>query len=142
MRTDARAAAAPSRVAALAAPAAAAGAAAGVLVVVGLVDPNTAGHYPTCPFLFLTGLQCPGCGTLRALHALTRGDVAAAVGLNALAMAAVPLLVWIWFGWLRRRLAGRPRSALAHPAWLWALAGAVVIFWVVRNTPAGASLAP
>ena len=40
-----------------------------------MVDPNQPGHYPTDPFLAITGLYCPGCGTLRALHALARGDL-------------------------------------------------------------------
>ena len=36
------------------------------------VDPNVAGHYPTCPILAVTGWYCPGCGTLRAVHALAQ----------------------------------------------------------------------
>src|SRR5690606_29528852 len=39
-------------------------------LVVATVSPEEPGHYPTCPFLALTGAWCPGCGSLRALHAL------------------------------------------------------------------------
>ncbi len=65
------------------------------LVVVGTayvaaVDPNEAGHYPTCPFLYLTGYACPGCGTLRAVHDLATGHPVDALQRNPLAVAAAP----------------------------------------------------
>src|ERR1041385_6710646 len=49
------------------------------------------GHYPVCPFHYLTGLHCPGCGTLRALHQLLHGNVAAALSLNLLSTIAIPI---------------------------------------------------
>ena len=66
-----------------------AGLAAGALLYV--VDPNQPGHYPTCPFLALTGLYCPGCGALRATHDLLHGDVAGALARNPLAVLGRPL---------------------------------------------------
>ena len=111
--------------------------------LVGLVDPGEPGRYPTCPFLAATGAYCPGCGSLRALHALAHGRVGEAVGLNALlVLLAVPVLVGIWAAWLRRSAAGRPRASLAPPGPLWAFLAAVVAFAVVRNLPVGAPLAP
>ena len=32
------------------------------LLVLGLFDPSVSAFFPKCPFLLLTGLQCPGCG--------------------------------------------------------------------------------
>jgi hypothetical protein len=123
-------------------PLAAAAAAGAAVAYVALVDPNQAGHYPTCPFLALTGLYCPGCGALRAVHALSRGDLATAASLNVLVVAAVPLLVALWSGWARRRWTGVPRTWLA-PGWLlWALLAVVLGFAVLRNLPAVAWLAP
>lgn len=124
------------------APAAVLAGAAGVLVLVAVVDPETPGHYPTCPFLSVTGLYCPGCGSLRALHALTHGDLATAVERNVLAVAAVPLLGVLWLLWAGRATAGRPAGTRSPVAALWALLGLVVAFWVLRNVPAGAWLAP
>ncbi|MBX6382785.1 MAG: DUF2752 domain-containing protein [Microbispora sp.] len=107
------------------------------------VDPNQPGHYPTCPFLFVTGLYCPGCGSLRAVHALAHGDVLTAVSLNPLTAAAIPFLVYRWAVWALRSWQGRPvRTSLAHPAYLWGLVAVVIVFWVVRNTPWGNFLAP
>ncbi len=119
----------------------AASAAAGVAYL-GAVDPNQPGHYPTCPFLWLTGLYCPGCGALRTVHALAHGDLRAAFGLNVLAVAGFVLLGVIWLRWTIREWRGVPRTTVA-PAWsVRLMAGVTVAFWVLRNLPVGAALAP
>ncbi|WP_225797845.1 DUF2752 domain-containing protein [Streptomyces aculeolatus] len=87
--------------------------------VVGAVDPNGPGRYPPCPVLAYTGLACPGCGGLRAAHALAHGEVAAALGANALAVAgaavcAVALLWWLLAAFRPRR--PRPAGARSGPA--------------------------
>ena len=130
------------RARALRAPVAAAGVALAATTYVGLVDPNQSGHYPTCPFLFITGYYCPGCGSLRAVHALTHGDVGAAVGLNVLAVVGMVLAATIWGRWVLRSWRGQPRTRVA-PAWTLYLAlGVVVVFWNVRNLTVGEALAP
>jgi hypothetical protein len=43
---------------------------------------------PGCPFKLLTGLPCPTCGVTRAVMAMTRLDLRAALELNPLAVAA------------------------------------------------------
>ncbi|GAA4598540.1 DUF2752 domain-containing protein [Planotetraspora phitsanulokensis] len=110
---------------------------------VSAVDPNQPGHYPTCPFLFLTGFYCPGCGALRAMHALGHADLVSALGFNPFAVATLPFLVFWWGRWALRSWQGRPvRTSLAHPAYIWALFVAVILFGVLRNTPFGQFLAP
>ncbi|MGW6504957.1 DUF2752 domain-containing protein [Nonomuraea angiospora] len=127
----------------LLAPLGVAGATGLVFAFVGLVDPNQPGHYPTCPFLWMTGLYCPGCGTLRTIHALAHLDPATALGMNPLAVAMMPFLLFWWGRWVVRAWQGRPRrTTLAHPAWLWAFLAIVMVYWVVRNLPFGAFLAP
>lgn len=119
--------------------AAASAAAAGYVAV---VSPDVPGHYPTCPFLALTGYYCPGCGSLRAIHALVHGHVAQAFGYNALAMSMLPVLGYIWLSWAFRSARGRPRTHVAHPAWIWGFFVVVLVFWAFRNTPPGHFLAP
>ncbi|MEU4203603.1 DUF2752 domain-containing protein [Streptomyces sp. NPDC039022] len=101
---------------------------AALTVLVALRDPEVSGHYPGCPFRSLTGLSCPGCGTLRALRDLTRGDVAAALAHNALFVAALPLAL---FSWLR---AVRGRPPVLTSVWAGVTGGAVLLLWgVLRN---------
>ena len=112
------------------------------LAWVGTVDPNEPGHYPTCPFLAVTGWFCPGCGSLRALHALVHGDLGAALARNPLVVLTVPALVVWWVVWLVRAVRHRPQR-WAAPAWsIWALLAVVLVFAVARNLPGALFLAP
>lgn len=102
------------------------------------VDPSTSG-IPLCPLHALTGLDCPFCGSLRAVHALTRLDIVAALDHNVVFTLAVPLLVLGWLRWMWR--ATRPASGVVDapigpgvPRWLGT--GAVVflvVFASARN---------
>jgi hypothetical protein len=107
-----------------------------------VVDPNEPGHYPTCPFLALTGRYCPGCGSLRAIHALAHGDLATAIDRNPLAVLCVPILATIFVLWARRRLTGRQRTWAAPAAWINAFLVLVIAFWVLRNLTPFTWLAP
>lgn len=109
---------------------------------VGMVDPNQPGHYPTCPFLSLTGLFCPGCGALRAVHAMAQGEVMTALDRNVLVVGGAVLLAAIWIGRLVHAWRGTAPTRVAHPALVWGLLVLVVVFTVARNLPAGAVLAP
>ena len=133
---------ATARHASRAAPLGVAALAAAAVTTVALVEPNESGHYPTCPFLAVTGQFCPGCGALRAVHALAHGDVGTALGLNVLVVAAVVPLVVMWARWARRSWTGAPRTTAAPAAVLWSLLVVVVVFGVLRNIPAFDWLAP
>jgi hypothetical protein len=109
---------------------------------VAAVDPNAAGHYPTCPFLAITGWYCPGCGALRAVHALAHGDLVTAWARNPFALLAVGYLVVTWVLWLDRTATGRPRRWLAPPWVLYSVLGAILTFWVLRNVPGWTWLSP
>lgn len=101
-----------------------------------VVDPNKPNLVPACPFRALTGLDCPGCGGTRAVHALLHGDVASALNHNVLAVAAVVIGI-VWFVWNRiadRRGRPRPRFSLTTP-WAIVLFVAIGAFWVARNLP-------
>nr|WP_245997771.1 DUF2752 domain-containing protein [Streptomyces armeniacus] len=116
---------------------------------VGAVDPNRPGRYPACPLLQLTGIYCPGCGGLRTAHAVAHGDLVAALGANALVVAAFLVFAAVWLRWSWAALRRRPvlslgalspvRPRVVH--W-WVLGGLVLVFSVVRNLPLGAALAP
>ncbi|MCL1921779.1 MAG: DUF2752 domain-containing protein [Kiritimatiellaeota bacterium] len=56
-------------------------------------NPESHGFYPRCPLFVLTGWKCAGCGTLRALHCMLRGDLARAFAFNPLFVLSVPVLL-------------------------------------------------
>lgn len=57
-----------------------------------LVDPARSGWIPKCPFHLLTGLDCPGCGSQRMIHALLHGDLAGAWQANPFLLLCLPLI--------------------------------------------------
>ncbi|GAA4040703.1 DUF2752 domain-containing protein [Nonomuraea soli] len=130
-----------SRGRALLAPAGVAAATLAGVVFVGMVDPNEPGHYPVCPFYWVTGLYCPGCGTLRAVHGMATFDLGAAMSMNPLLVVMVPVLVLWWARWMTAAWSGR-RLSLPRPAVIWSFIGVLVVYWVVRNLPFAAFLAP
>ena len=98
---------------------------AGVLVALYCYDPAGTSVFPTCPFHYLTGLHCPGCGTLRATHNLLHGRLAAAMSLNPLMVVSIPVLGLM----------------LLNPAWVyrrwvpWAVFFVLVAYGIARNIP-------
>ncbi|MFB6570791.1 DUF2752 domain-containing protein [Streptomyces noursei] len=110
---------------------------------VGAVDPNEPGHYPVCPLLHLTGLLCPACGGLRSAHAVAHGDLVAALGANAPAVAGYAAFALFWLVWLARAARGLPTAGpRPRPVHWWALGTLLLAFTVVRNLPLGAGLRP
>jgi len=110
----------------------------GVLAVAALYffDPAQWGFYPPCLFHKLTGLACPGCGGLRALHQLTHGHWALALHLNPLLILSLPFLFWLLGRWIFSRGAGKPAPiAPAQALWPWILLSVVILFGVMRNLP-------
>jgi hypothetical protein len=113
----------------------------GLLVaIVATVDPHTSGRYPTCPFHAVTGLWCPGCGGLRAVHDLTHGHLALALHENVLVVLLGPSLVVWWL--VARRTVDRPGPLVLSARGTIAVAVLMAVFMLVRNLPVGAGLAP
>lgn len=113
--------------------------AAGTAVLV-VRDPHEGGSFAVCPSLALLGVQCPGCGSLRGVHDLATGQIAEAVGHNALLVPVLAVLVWWW--------AAQVAAASGRPSWAERVPGppsgrrttvAVVavlaVFTVLRNLP-------
>jgi hypothetical protein len=105
------------------------------LIVLFGFNPAHHGFYPFCVFHRLTGLQCPGCGGLRAAHHLLHGEVMTAFRFNPLFVLAVPFAMWMGV----RRLVRGPRAVPVSPGvqtrWGWAAFVILLVFWIVRNLP-------
>lgn len=111
-----------------------------VLIVAGLIlhrfNPTEHRFYPACMLHAWTGLNCPGCGSLRALHHLTHGEFAAAFHCNPLLIVALPLACLAALRWLIHRRNRPPPAALfSRPAVVWTLLAVMFAFSVLRNLP-------
>lgn len=98
------------------------GAAAIAAYVVYAFDPVTAGFFPHCIFHELSGLQCPGCGGTRAMHALLHGDVAGAIRFNAFLVFGGPVFA-----------TGAATNQLRRPWVGWTIVAALIAWGVLRN---------
>jgi hypothetical protein len=115
----------------------------GAAVLLHLRDPHDSGSYGYCPFLTVTGLPCPGCGGLRAVNDLSRGDLVAALSSNVLSVALVAVLAVSWLVWVARRWQGQDVAMVRlSTRAAWVVVPLIVAFGILRNTPWGAWLAP
>lgn len=103
-------------------------------IVMYYFDPSSVGFYPRCPFHLMTGLHCPGCGTIRALAALVHGNPRSAMAYNPLAVTMLPLLLTGYLSLVSEVFSGPSLQAFPRRARAtWVLAGMIVVFWVLRN---------
>ena len=114
--------------------------ASGLAVLVGaatlfLFNPAQSGFYPICLFHKSTGLLCPGCGSLRALHHLLHGHVAAAMHFNVLLVLSLPVAGWLGGKFAMAKLRNRPFSFDIAPGALWCGLVVLLLFGVLRNLP-------
>ncbi len=103
---------------------------AGVLSLLYFHRPEGQYFFPRCSFHAATGLLCPGCGGLRATHALLHGDLGVALRSNALLVAGLPVALGYWF---RRRRGLHPAGLTSRV--IWTLFAVVVAYSVLRNLP-------
>lgn len=86
-----------------------------------------------CPLHFITGLQCPGCGTTRMCMALLHLDFKAAFAANPAVLCLLPLMAMnaaqmIWLFIHRAKTKSAPTEIIN-----WFAVGVLVIFGVIRN---------
>jgi hypothetical protein len=113
-----------------------------VSVALHLRDPHDSGSWGYCPSAAM-GVFCPGCGGLRAVNDLTRGQLGAAASSNLLFVVLLPVVLaglglWLVDSWrgTRHRVPARAVRPLVVAAVVVAVA-----FTVLRNLP-GSWLAP
>lgn len=118
--------------------------AASAVTYIAIKDPNEAGHYPSCPFLVISGFYCPGCGSLRAIHALAHLDIGTALSLNVFTvLVMIPIAVFHYGRWAAERYLGRSvRKRMVPPVFIWTLFFGLLAFWFLRNLEPLAFLAP
>jgi hypothetical protein len=102
-------------------------------------DPSLSEIFPKCFFHSLTNLDCPGCGSQRAIHALLHGNIAEAADQNLLVILFLPLLGYsaitavgnTFFGWNWKQ------SLFYSSIFVRSVLTVVLLFWILRNVPTG-----
>lgn len=107
------------------------------LIALGLLwryEPQGQIFFPRCTFHQVTGLLCPGCGGLRATHALLHGDLRSAWQLNPLLVALLPVGAYAVSAWAIQRTTGRRLPQPLNFRHLWVLALVLILgFGIGRN---------
>ena len=93
--------------------------------------PAASTFYPRCVFRAATGLDCPGCGSTRAVHELLHGHIGAALRLNPFLFLVGLMLLCT----LPSILRGQYPRFLAKPWFGWTAVVVTIGWWIVRNTP-------
>jgi hypothetical protein len=105
------------------------------LGVLYLFNPSLFGFYPRCAFYQTTGLLCPGCGALRAMHQLLHGHLTEAIRFNGLLIFSLPFAAMTGGFYFIRKLQGDPFCLVVKPVWLWIGGVALLLFSILRNLP-------
>lgn len=96
-------------------------------------DPEKRVLFPKCPFHALTGLQCPGCGSQRAIHALLHGQIAKAIGYNGLLVASIPVIGVIAAAEAGRKNHPKFHAAVNSPKTIAVILAVIAAWWIIRN---------
>lgn len=115
--------------------------AASVVAVTGVIllrifDPASSGVFPPCPIHYVTGLYCPGCGSLRAMHQFLQGNLQAAWAMNPLTIVLLPFVGYGLASEALLQLRGRelPQPLLSGAS-IRTLCAVIIVFGILRNIP-------
>lgn len=107
-----------------------------LLILYQKVNPSDSSLFPKCPFLVLTGLKCPGCGSQRAIHYLLNLQIVEAFKMNALMVISIPFIIALTILSLtfhRSRELLKWRDRLYSQRSISIILIVVVNFWIFRN---------
>ena len=109
----------------------------GIFLTYFIFNPSSHSFFVPCPFKYLTGYHCPGCGSQRVIHKLLHGELLAAFRLNPLMILSLPL---IFFGLRAMTLNFIYNTELRvklfySNLFIYIYFGIVLVYWIVRNIP-------
>jgi len=98
-------------------------------------DPGDMPLFPKCPFLLVTGYECPGCGSQRAVHDLLHLDLKGAFSQNALILFLIPyILLGIYLGFFNGKHHFPRLEKLFFGKWAAIIVvSGIIIYGVLRN---------
>jgi hypothetical protein len=111
---------------------------AALVVVYWRYSPGDNRIFPKCPFYWLTGYRCMGCGSQRAIHSLLNLDVGEALHQNLLMVISIPYLIT---GFVFESVKVPGEKILKWRKILYGYRATVIVliilvtFWILRNIP-------
>lgn len=109
----------------------------GFFFVYFLYNPSQHSFFIPCPFKYITGYNCPGCGSQRAIHQLLHLDFIGALRQNPFMVLSLPLIIYglgtnAWNFIFNTQF----RVKLFYSnLFIYCYFGLAIIFWVLRNLP-------
>ncbi|MCB0464112.1 MAG: DUF2752 domain-containing protein [Aequorivita sp.] len=109
----------------------------GFFIIFFSYNPSENSFFIPCPFHYITGLFCPGCGSQRAIHLLLHGDILGAFRFNPLMVLTLPILIYSLGITLVNWIFGtKYRFILFYSNFfIFGYFGIAIIYWVLRNLP-------
>jgi hypothetical protein len=107
-----------------------------LVLIYGKFNPENSHFYPKCPFRMVTGYECPGCGSQRAVHYLLNGKIDSAFQANALLVFSIPYILILFLAELlksKSRFFMRLYKILFGRIAIWIVFVIIIIWWVARN---------
>lgn len=97
-------------------------------------NPEDSALFPQCPSKYVTGYDCPGCGSQRAMHAALNGNFKKAFVYNPLLFFLLPygILVSV-FEWIPSLRSHSFRRIIINKYLILAVFTFIVIFTIWRN---------
>lgn len=109
----------------------------GLFSIYHFFNPATHSYFIPCPFNYLTGYHCPGCGSQRAIHQLLHFNILAAFRLNPLMVISLPLIIyglginaWNFIFETQYRI-----KLFYSNVFIYGYFGVAILYWIVRNLP-------
>ena len=100
-------------------------------------NPSQHSFFVPCPFNYVTGYHCPGCGSQRAIHQLLHFNILGALRMNPLLVLSLPILfvgvgvqVWNYIFETQHRI-----KLFYNNNFIYGYFIVVILYWVLRNVP-------
>lgn len=108
-----------------------------IVIVAGLIyfcfNPADYNLFPKCPFYWLTGFKCPGCGSQRAIHSLLHLDLETAFKYNALLIFSLPIVIFLGYTELKREKHPNMYLKVHNRKFIWGYFIVTISWWIGRN---------
>lgn len=98
-------------------------------------NPEISKFFPPCLFHYLTGFDCPGCGSQRAIHYLLHLQIKEAFFRNPLLVISIPYLVTgAYFEYMGGRTKyPAARKFLFGKRAIQIITVIIIVYWIGRN---------